>query len=369
MALTSDTTALSNKLLSTTAPPRQPYDAEELSRFRRYAHVRLQVIALAAVVAVVSLSKLSHLGFLRATVYNVADRSAFQAAVMPGFIQQSSNAYSLIAFRSHTKNLIKAEEDDITKLVKLMHWVRQQESDERFYGGPGERPKRPVDDTENPETYLQEQRRGIHSACRRFAYILTGTLLSQGFNARVVSLTSNVDRRAALSHNVVEVWVPALGKWIVADPTLDALVLMNGTPASALELHDAAEPDSPSRISFDQHGATFLLPPVDTYRKYLKHIFVSRTNALFDGYRFGFLARRKVSFAHYVGPGSPSFPEDEKEFMLGAVLISGVVILLSSGQVIWKYSSLRQVLAATSEPFRVHTRNAHAPEGQGSLVQ
>jgi len=293
------------------------------------------------VVAAISLSNLRHLGFVRTTVYNVTDRSTFQAALMPGFIKQNPKAESLITFGSHTNSVINAQDDDITKVVKLMHWVRRQENDEQFYGRPGERPRRPVDDTENPETYLQEQRRGIYSACRRFAYILTGTLLSQGLSARVISMGWGWNLYPRFGHNVVEVWVPSLGKWIVADPTFDAFPLVNGKPASALELHDAAEPNSTSRISFDQHGAIFRLPPLNTYRKYYKHIFVSRTNALFDGYRYGFFARKRITFAHYVGPGLPAFPETEKNLMLCAVFISSLVSLFFSGQLIWRYSSLR----------------------------
>ena len=388
MGLADITTALGERLSSTTAPPRPLSDAEAFLPFRwsrlrlqvialmavvavigfsnlshlRFlrttAHLRLEVIALMTAVAVISVSNLSHLRFLRATVYNVADRSAFQAAVMPGFIEQNPKAESLITFRSHTDSLINPEDDDITRIVELLHWVRKQENDEQFHGPP----KRPADDTEDPETYLQGQKSGIYSACRRFAYIFTGALLSQGFKARVVSLVWNLDWHIPLTHNVVEVWVSSLGKWVVADPTFDAFVLVNGKPASALELHDAAEPDSASKISFDQHGATFRLPPLNTYRKYFKHIFVSRTNALFDGYRFGFFARKKITFAHYVAPGLPLFPETQKQLMFCALFMSAVVILYLlpvlmpavvtlfwSGRLIRRYLSLCRVLAAASQ--------------------
>lgn len=338
MGSANSVTASSETLSCTIAQLHLQSGAETGSRLCGSIPFRLRAIALMAVLALVSFSKLSHLRFLQTKVYNVGDRSAFQAEVMPGFINQNPKAKSLIAFGSHTNGLINTDDDDITKIVKLQHWVRQQENDELFYGRAGEHPKRPVDDTEDPETYLQEQRRGIYSACRRFAYIFTGTLLSHGLSARIVSLNWDLDRHNPLSHNVVEVWVPSLGKWIVADPTFDAFVLVNGKPASALELHDAAESDSASEISFDQHGSKFRLPQLYTYRKYFKHIFTSRTNAMFDGYRYGIFARKKITFAYYVGPGLPKFPETEKKLMLCAVLVSAVVILFLSGQVIWMYS-------------------------------
>ena len=90
MGLANSTTTLSESLSCGTGQPRHLSDAE--ARFRRYAQLRLQVIGLMVVVAAASLSNLSHLTFLRTTVYNVANRSAFQAAVMPGFVQQSPNA-------------------------------------------------------------------------------------------------------------------------------------------------------------------------------------------------------------------------------------------------------------------------------------
>lgn len=118
--------------------------------------------------------------------------------------------------------------------------------------------------------------------------------------------------------------------------------------SSALEVHDAAELDSASKISFDQHGANFRLPPLDKYRRRFKHVFVSRTNALFDGYRYGLFARKRITFTHYSGPGSPPFPEIKKRFMLCTILASTIVILLLSAQIMWRYLCVCGVRVSSS---------------------
>ncbi|HEY2119932.1 MAG TPA: transglutaminase domain-containing protein [Candidatus Acidoferrum sp.] len=156
-----------------------------------------------------------------------------------------------------------------------------------------------IDNTEEPEKYLEQQRRGLRSACRRFSYILCGTLLSAGINARVVSLGSSLNPSTGKTHNVVEVWVEKRHKWMLTDPTIDAFVLVDGKPASLLEAYAAAQPCSHARISFDQHGSHYRLPQPDEYRVYFQHLFVARTNAIFDGYRYGLLTLRRIEFDHY----------------------------------------------------------------------
>lgn len=287
-----------------------------------YIRVELASTILLTLVAAICFYQVSHLPFLKTTVYNLSNPSDFRSAAMPGFIQQSPSAPALINFRQHTAALIDPSDDDITKIVKIQHWVRRQEGDEQFYGQPGRDPGPYLDDTEDPQKYLEEQTRGVRSACRRFSYILTGSLLSQGINARLVSLAANFDRSSSLSHNVVEVWFSPLNKWIVVDPTLDAFVLVNGNLASVLEIHNATRAGSRETISLDQHGSRYRLPAMEKYRGYYKHIFVSRTNAVFDGYRYGLFVPKKITFAHYCGPGSEPFPEGTKTILLLALTVS-----------------------------------------------
>jgi hypothetical protein len=179
-----------------------------------------------------------------------------------------------------------------------------------------------VDNTEDPEEYLNQQKKGIRSACRRFSYILTGALLSQGINARVVPIVADFD---GLNHNIVEAWVPKLNKWIALDPTFDAFVLVDGTTTSALEIHAAAKPNSRKTISLDQHGCHHRLPEMKDYRRTYRHVFVSRTNAVFDGYRYGLFGTKRITFAHYCEPGIEPFPQQKKAVLLSGFAASGSV--------------------------------------------
>jgi hypothetical protein len=182
-----------------------------------------------------------------------------------------------------------------------------------------------VDNTEDPNEYLNQQRKGIRSACRRFSYLLTGALLSQGVNARVVSIAADFDRDSLLVHNVVEAWVPKLNKWIVLDPTHDAFVLVDGAMASALEIHAADRPESLKTVSFDQHGCHHHMPKMEDYRRSYRHVFVSRTNAVFDGYRYGLFATKQITFAHYCEPGVEPFPQQKKRVLLSGFAASSSI--------------------------------------------
>ena len=315
-----------------------------------YSLCKLVVAALLILMAAGSFFRLRHLSFIRTTVYNESDPTVFEAAVLPGFIQQDPDAPKLLAFRRHIASLVTDTDDDISKMVAIQHWVRGQENDEQFYGKPGQTPRPMVDGTEEPEKYLEQQRQGVPSACRRFSYILTGALLSAGINARVVSVAESLDPSSLLPHNLVEVWVPNLHKWIMLDPTIDAFVLVNGTPASLLEVYAAARPGSPMRISFDQHGSHYRIPPLDKYRRYFRHLFVARTNAIFDGYHYGLFGAKKIGFVHYAGQGIEPYPEQKKNLLLAGLAVSaGTAALLCIQCAVGLLVYLVKILAAASE--------------------
>ena len=213
-----------------------------------------------------------------------------------------------------------------------------------------------VDNTEEPEKYLEQQRRRVPSACRRFSYSLTGALLSVGINARVVSATETLNPSAGLTHNLVEVWVQKLHKWILVDPTSDAFVPVNGSPASLLEVYAAAQPESRAHISFDQHGSHYRIPPLDMYRGYFRHLFVARTNAIFDGYRYGLFAAKGIEFVHYAGPGIEPYPEQKKELLLIVFGVSaGVATFLVIQYAAGLFFPLGRTLKAASEALQQAT--------------
>lgn len=328
-----------------------------------FSNVRVELAAtiLLVLVAAICCYEASHLPLRRTMVYNLTNPNDFRSATLPGFVQQSPKAPALINFRQHTAAVIEPSDNDITKIIKIQHWVRQQESDEQFYSQPGRDSSPVLDDTEDPQKYLEEQRRGVRSACRRFSYILTGSLLSQGINARLVALTANFDRSSSLSHNVVEVWLSPLNKWIVVDPTLDAFVLVNGNLASVLEIHNATRAGSRETISLDQHGSRYRLPAMEPYRRYYEHVFVSRTNAMFDGYRYGFFAAKRITFAHYSGPGIEPYPEGTKRILLLALTVSVALVFYLILKAMLKTLQLLRALDLVDDPYTVGETASYAP--------
>lgn len=122
-------------------------------------------------VAVASYHEFTKLPYLRARVFNSTDFSELERPELPDFIQQDPNAARLLEFRSkHLAQVVHPGMDKVEQTIAVQHWVRSQENDYQFYHAQGPN----VDGTEDPETYLNMQRIGIRSSCRRFSYILMG---------------------------------------------------------------------------------------------------------------------------------------------------------------------------------------------------
>jgi Transglutaminase-like superfamily len=311
---------------------------------------KLAIAVAMLILASVSGLELRRFGFARARVCNISDPRVIGAPELPGFARQTSNAPGLLQFRKHTAPVVAGTTDDISKVIALLHWVRRQEDDEQFYGKHGVVPQRMIDDTEDPEKYLDEQKKGLRSACRRFAYILTGALLAEGLNARLIALSEGFDLPTSKTHYVVELWAAKLHKWVVVDPTFDAFVLVKGSMASIVEVQAAAL--SNGTLTLDQHGSKYRLHRMDQYRRYYAHFFVANTNALFDGYQYGLFARKPIAFVHYSGPGIEPFPVGKKRaalvgLSLSLTILSGLCaeLLLSFGRFIRKSLSM----ASTSD--------------------
>jgi len=291
----------------------------------KFLRGRILIAACMMVAAFSCFYQVQQLYFVKTTVYNLSNRAAFEAADLPGFVRQTPNAPKLLDFRRHTASLILPGADEIAKVIAVQHWVRSQEDDDVFYHSKGPI----IDGTEDPEEYLQQQRRRISGACRRISYIFTGALLSVGLNARLVTIAATLNRHSPTAHDLVEVWIEKSGKWILVDPTVDAFVLVDGQPASLLEVYDAAQPGSKRNISLDQHGSTYRLVPIEKYRNYFRHVYVARTNAIFDGYRYGILARRRIEFVHFAAQGIEPYPQRKKEFLLlGVMVFSGIAAVI-----------------------------------------
>jgi len=298
--------------------------------------VRVPSAALMALIAVFFFTRLQDFQLVRTVVSNLADPQAFSAPVLPGFIRQSPDAPKLRHFQQYTAPLIVRTSDPLAQIILIQHWVRAQQSDKQPYRQPGRRPDRFVDNTEEPEEYLNQQQRGVPGACRRFSFILTGALLSVGINARVVAVTSSLNAPSE-THDLVEAWVPALNKWVLLDPTFDAFVLVDGHPASLLEVYRAEVSGSQQHISLDQHGSHYRLPSADYYRGLFQHLFFASTNAIFDGYHYGLFERKRIEFVYFVPPGGAAYPQHLKELMLVGLTLS---VASATVLVIWCLAGL-----------------------------
>jgi hypothetical protein len=294
--------------------------------FRHLRHaVRSHHLALIAtaliIVACVCIYHLSQMVVVKAKVYDSFDPLEFSARRLPEFVQQSRHSKSLVEFRKHLEGVLSLEyPDSLSKAVAIRLWVRRQQSQDKSVWSPTVKVNH-----EDPHRLLEEQRRGVPGSCRRFCYILTGALLSAGFDARVVSFTSSLSRRGVRRHVVVEVLIEELDKWVLLDPTFDTLVFVNGRLASALDLNEAVVGGRLDAIAFERNGSILAPhPKPEIYGRYCRHLFMAMSNAIFDGYTVRFLGRKRMSFLHY--SGEETYPKLRKQLLLGA---GGGGVLLS----------------------------------------
>lgn len=246
---------------------------------------------------------------VKSPVYNLPNPLALKSRILPNFVQQDRNSESLIQFRRNLDEVLRVDyPDSLSKAVAIRRWVRQQQARDKHVWMNVRR------NHENPHRLLEEQRKGVAGACRRFSYILLGALLSAGLDARIVCFTSSLRRRE--SHVAVEVWIQELTQWVLLDATCDTAVLVDGKLASALELHEVVVQGQLERIEFERNGTTLEPSPSATaYGRWCRHLFVAMSNAIFDGYAVRLAGPRRLRFLHY-SRESP-YPRFRKQFLLG----------------------------------------------------
>jgi hypothetical protein len=287
-------------------------------------------ICLAAIAAIAA-HALFNMTFIRAEVMNAYDLQAFRARELPGFIHQREDSLPLQDLRKRIAPLIRPPMSELDKVVVVRKWVRDQQSDK-----PGDWQPPYVDDTENPQRLLEEQRQGFHGACRRFSYILSGALLSIGLDARIVHAATDF-RRFGRNHTLVEVWIDALHKWVLVDPTFDTLIFVDGSPASSVEIYLAAKHMELHRISFRRDGSRHLPAPTwEGYGEVFKHLYVARTNGIFDGYGVGLFRPRRISFLHLVDDQAEPYPQRRKELLMFVCASSALILLFRFGTLLFR---------------------------------
>jgi len=280
------------------------------------SHQLAFVGACLSAICLASLGLLSRMILVKANVYNATESALFSNREVPGFVHQDRRSTPLLEFRQQIQEILRVDDvDSLSKVVALRHWVRCQQSEAKDTWVT----ERAIDH-EDPHMLLQELRAGEPGACRRFSYTLLGALLAAGFDARFVVFASRLRRRRAFFHAVVEVWIEEMDQWVLLDPTYDCMILINGKMASAIELVLTVESGKASSIGFDRNGSVLKPDPsADFLNRCCRHLFLARSNAIFDGYGVRIIGPKRIDFLHF-SPGGTRYPNDFKKTLIGVTV-------------------------------------------------
>lgn len=256
--------------------------------------------------------------FFKSEVLNITDRQFFMVERPPGFIPQDSRSRRMKEFRDlifATSPLIFGDRennnlDTLQAVTKIRHWVTQQQ--------PPWAPfnltliERSKGDIEDPFAVLAEQRQsGAHRVCRRASYLLVGALESFGIDARVIVVGEGFLKFEGEGHVMTEAWIPEIASWVLVDPLFDTMYRVDDKPASALRVFEAVKEGHSEGVSELSNNACVVLNQARISRLF-RHLFISTTNAVFDGYRVSILGRKRIGFAHFSAPGTPDYPSSDK---------------------------------------------------------
>ncbi|WP_394337522.1 TPR end-of-group domain-containing protein [Deminuibacter soli] len=139
--------------------------------------------------------------------------------LLPAFTYQSPADTALIALRRYFHlDSIAGTGNQTEQVLNLLHWVHNLVP----HDGNTENP--PVRDALHLVSVCRKEGRGLN--CRGLATVLNECYLAMGFKSRLVTClpkdSLGIDPDC---HVINSVYVPALHKWIWADPTNDAYVM------------------------------------------------------------------------------------------------------------------------------------------------
>lgn len=277
-------------------------------------------------VALCCLLYAQHLMGTRVPITNLLDPALTCSRTLPGFIRQNTHSPNLQAFqRELPDSLTTGTLPDLQKAVAVRKWCRAQQT-----GGWTTNDVSSVD----PNILLFRQRIGVPGACNRFAYVFVGALLAAGLDARLVGISSGIYNSGS-SHDLVEVWISELNKWIVMDSMCNTMFLVHGQPANLLELSNAVQSDS---VTFERNGAvTDPTPRMNrAYVDMFQHLFYCTTNAMFDGYHISFFGSKRICFRHFVRPGGQLYPETAKQISLMLFPVAALIAVSLAGRCVWR---------------------------------
>lgn len=90
---------------------------------------------------------------------------------------------------------------------------------------------------------LEQASRGVRFCCGHSMVVLQAVMASFGYVVRNLGIERDHRVGEGFHHGVNEVWSNHYAKWVVLDATYDVHYERDGTPLSALELHEAARAD------------------------------------------------------------------------------------------------------------------------------
>ena len=262
------------------------------------------------------------LPFTKVPVSNLTNRAAFLAETPPEFYDQPIESGQLRAFAKRVSHLTAPADRTFEGALRAMRWVREMQ---------GQNWDPPYQDIDDPHKLLDQMIAGHSGACRRCAHVLIGVLLAMGLRARLVAGTSGFDGRE-VSHCLVEVWIGDIGKWVLLDPAFDTTFHIDGKPASLFEVYQAYRHGQQQRVQFDRLGS--ILQPAPThefYRGVFLHIYVAKSNAIFEGYAVRLIPYKQIGFMHHYDHKMTRYPQYRKlcYLLIGPVLVSAPLLIVA----------------------------------------
>lgn len=164
------------------------------------------------------------------------------------FGMESSNVDSENWLRGEVSPFIKNLKSDLDKYIAIREWAANQASASGSH--------KLIKGGDSPWVLIKKLRQGDAARCAIMARTYIGVVNSVGLIAREVALWRYYPLIKGLvpnGHNVSEVWVKELNKWVLMDPTYNAYFTIDGLPASALELHKVLAKRTP-KVKVIQSG-------------------------------------------------------------------------------------------------------------------
>ncbi len=125
--------------------------------------------------------------------------------------------------------------EDFIRLVRLMDWAAQSTMN-NTPGGPQWQDGAYTWDIERVFELKPDGERVVRGHCMSYAQVMVAAATALGYKARHVCAVGF----KKMSHEITEVWVPSLGKWVYFDPDLDQYYFDKDTrvPLNLVEMHE-----------------------------------------------------------------------------------------------------------------------------------